>query len=415
MMSTPERPQTAREMGLMAGFPPASDKRVTHAQQLFAPYNRWSFQNELKLNRTADVWRGSAPVVPFEYALRDLSSITYRNSLGNLFTFDDMVEMSYTDGIIVLHHGKVIYERYLNDMQPHTLHAWASCSKSMTGTLAGMLVHERKLNPNALVTDYLPEMKDSGYGDATIRQVLDMTTAVTFRENEPDPVSENYQYSVAMGWRARPENYSGAEDAYEFLPLMLKDEQIPHGQRFAYLTTNTDVLAWIIRRLEGKSLADVMQERIWSKLGTERDAFWIVGTSAVETSGSGLITTLPDMARFGQMMLKRGYFNDQQIMPAAVIEDIEGGADPADFARGAAASPLNQGWSYHQQWWNTHSDQGAYLAMGYGGQMLYIAPKAELVIAKFSSYPTPTPAGNEFYGMLAAFPVLARALAESAV
>jgi CubicO group peptidase (beta-lactamase class C family) len=52
-----------------------------------------------------------------------------------------------------------------------------------------------------------------------------------------------------------------------------------------------------------------MQERIWSKLGVERDAFWLVGPAAVETAGSGLITTLRDMARFGQMLLQKGQFN----------------------------------------------------------------------------------------------------------
>src|SRR5262249_49970991 len=142
IMAAYEKPQTAAEIGLMQGFPPVSDKTVTHTNQLFGPYNRWSFQNELKLNRTADVWRGRGAVVPFEYDLRDLSHVTYQNRAGASFTFDDMVEMSYTDGILVLHHGKVIYERYLNGMQSHTLHAWASGSKSMTGTLAAMLAHE---------------------------------------------------------------------------------------------------------------------------------------------------------------------------------------------------------------------------------------------------------------------------------
>lgn len=99
----------------------------------------------------------------------------------------------------------------------------------------------------------------------------------------------------------------------------------------------------------------------------------------------------------------------EQIVPAAV-RDIEAGGDREAFARGPAASPMNQGYSYHHQWWMTHNEHNAYHSLGYGGQMLYIAPAAHLVIAKFSSYPTPTPAGNEFYAMMAAFPALAQAL-----
>jgi CubicO group peptidase (beta-lactamase class C family) len=409
-MPIPEKPQSACELGLMQDFPPASAKRVTRENQMYAPYNRWSFQNELKLNRTAEVWRGDGPVAQLKENPTDLSHVTYKNMAGTQFTFDDMVELSYTDGIIVLHQGKVIYERYLNGMQPHSLHAWASGSKSMTGTLAAILAHEGLFELDELLTAYLPELKTSGFGDATVRQVVDMTTSVGFPNPKADPIAEDWQYGVAMGWCTRPEGYAGAETVYDFLPLMTKTGE--HGLRFTYLTPNTDVLAWLIKRLTRQSLAEVMQERIWSKLGVERDAFWIVEASSAETAGSGLITTLRDMARFGQMMLQKGFYNGQQIVPVAVIDDIEQGADPVAFAKGPAASPVNKGYSYHHQWWVTHNAYGAYQALGYGGQILYIAPTVELVVAKFSSYPTPTPAGNEFYSAFAAFPALARILAE---
>jgi CubicO group peptidase (beta-lactamase class C family) len=408
-MRDEEGVQSAHELGLMSGFPPRPEQRVTHANQLHGPYNRWSFQHELQLNRTADVWRGNGPVAQLDYADFDISKVTYRNRAGTEFTFAEMVEMSYTDGIVVLQRGKILYEAYLNGMQPHTLHAWASGSKSMTGVLAATLAHEGVLDPDAAVAEYLPELKESGFGDATVRQVMDMTTAVWFGDDDLDPVSENRAYSIALGWKARPAGYSGPESVYGFLPTMRKVGE--HGRRFAYLTPNTDVLAWIMKRRLNQSLAEIMQERIWSRLGAERDAFWIVDAAAAETAGSGLISTLRDKARFGQMLLQQGEFNGQQIVPAAVVHDIEQGGDREAFARGPAASPMNQGYSYHHQWWMTHNERGAYHSLGYGGQMLYIAPGAQLVVAKLSSYPTPTPAGNEFYGMMAGFPALAEVLA----
>jgi CubicO group peptidase (beta-lactamase class C family) len=408
-MTTPERPASAAELGLMRGFPPAGDALVSHANQLYGPYNRWSFQHELQLNRTADIWRGAGPVAQLERAPRDLSAVTYRNYAGDTFSFDQMVELSYTDGIIVLHQGRVIYERYLNGMQPHTLHAWASGSKSMTGTVAALLAHEGLIDLAAPVAEYLPELRDSGFGDASVGQVMDMTTALAFHDDKPAAIAENWWYGVALGWVERPADYAGPESVYDILPLLGKAGQ--HGERFSYLTPNTDALAWIIRRVTGRSLAEVVQERVWGRLGAERDAFWIVDSATAETAGSGLITTLPDMARFGQLLLQKGHWNGQQILPAAVVEEIERGGDPAAFARSAAASPANQGSSYHHQWWLTHNAHGAYQAIGYGGQILYIAPGAELVVAKLSSYPTPTPAGNEFYSAFAALPALATALA----
>ncbi|KAB8145716.1 serine hydrolase [Chloroflexia bacterium SDU3-3] len=398
---------TAETLGLMCGFPP--QVRVSHAQQLLGPYNRWSFQNIQRLNPTADVWRGQGVATALPLAPRDLSQVRYHNRAGQAFSFDDMVEMSYTDGIMVLHHGHVIYQCYLNGMQPHTLHAWASGSKSMTGVLASLLAHEGLFDPAAPITDYLPELAGSGWAGASVQQIMDMTTAVQFREDEVDPISENWQYSVVMGWRARPEGYAGAETIYEFLPTMRQSG--PHGQRFTYLTPNTDVLAWLLMRRSGRTLAGLMSERIWQPLRADLDAHWVVGPAAFETAGSGLLTTLPDMARFGQMLLQRGAFGGQQIIPAAVVGEIERGGEPVAYANGSAANPMFPQASYHNQWWFLGNDHRAYYALGYGGQMLYIDPVAQMVVAKMSSFPTPTPAGNEFYSAFAALPVLGQVLA----
>ena len=395
----------------MQGFPPSPDKRVSHENQLLAPYNRWSFQNELQLNRTADVWRGSGPAAQLEANPLDLRRLTYPDWTGQLLSFDDMVETSYTDGIVVLHQGKIIYERYLNGMEPHTLHAWASASKSMTGVLAATLAAEGIIDEGEKVSFYVPELAGSGFGDATVRQVMDMTTAVRFPKEDSTAGLESLAYGIALGWAAPPDGYDGPASAYEFLPTMSHDGR--HGLRFAYLTPNTDVLAWILKRRLNQTLAAIMQQQIWTNLGAERDAFWIVDSASAETAGSGLISTTRDMARFGQMMLDKGFYNGRQIIPTAIAEEIQKGGDSEAFTRGPAASPLNRGWSYRSQWWVTHNKYSTYIALGYGGQMLYITPAVQMVVAKMSSYPTPTPAGNEFYSAFSALSALAAHLADS--
>jgi CubicO group peptidase (beta-lactamase class C family) len=89
------------------------------------------------------------------------------------------------------------------------------------------------------------------------------------------------------------------------------------------------------------------------------------------------------------MMRQKGRFNGQQIVPQRVVDDIERGASREQFApAGYATLP---GWSYHDMWWVSHNDHGAYTARGIHGQGVYIDPVAEMVIARFASHPL---AGN---------------------
>ncbi|HEY1016996.1 MAG TPA: serine hydrolase, partial [Herpetosiphonaceae bacterium] len=333
-MTAPDRPPTAAELGLMAGFPPPPDKLVTRANQFHAPFNRWSFQNEEKLNPGADVWRGDGPVAGFEAAPRDLDALPFETVAGGPSTFGAMIERSYTDAIAVVHRGAVIYERYLNGMQPQTRHAWASGSKSVTGTLAALLAAEGLIDPAAPLAEYVPELAGGGFAGATVRQLMDMTTALAFSDDYGDERADTWRYTVAMGLLPPPGGYAGPANIYEFLPTLRQDGA--HGERFAYVTPNTDALAWVIRRATGRPLAELLQERIWEPLGAERDALWLVDAAGAESAGSGLVSTLRDMARFGQLMLQRGAWRGRRLLPEAAVADIEAGGDREAFARSAA-------------------------------------------------------------------------------
>jgi CubicO group peptidase (beta-lactamase class C family) len=159
----------------------------------------------------------------------------------------------------------------------------------------------------------------------------------------------------------------------------------PHGERFAYKTVNTDTLAWVMRRVSGGTLCDLMRERFWKKLGVEQDAYFSVDAAGVEFAGAGLNLTLRDMARFGEMMRCGGSFLGQQIVPTAVVDDIRGGGNHDHFA--LAGYELLRGWSYRSMWWVTHNEHGAFTARGIHGQAIYVDPAAEMVIARFASHP----------------------------
>ena len=158
---------------------------------------------------------------------------------------------------------------------------------------------------------------------------------------------------------------------------------------FHYRTPNTDVVGWLIARVTGKSLPEVLSERIWSRIGAEEDAFLQVDSDGTPLVGSALNARLRDLARFGEMMRLGGRFNGQQIVPQAVVEEIRRGGSREAFVFGGYATL--PGWSYHHQWWVSHDDHGVYTARGIHGQAIYIDPAAEMVVARFASHPL---AGN---------------------
>jgi hypothetical protein len=218
---------------------------------------------------------------------------------------------------------------------------------------------------------------------------MDMTVGVKYSEVYTDPKADVWDYARAGGMLPAGPNYQGPRTFYEFLVKLQKEGE--HDQAFAYKTSNAEVLAWIVKRASGKSLAALLSETVWQKIGAEEDAYFTVDSVGSESGGGGLNTTLRDLARFGEAMRLGGRFNGQQVIPAAVVADIRKGADPAKFAKAGYATLPN--WSYRNMWWV--SDDGAYSARGIHGQVIYVDPKAEMTIVRYASHPAAANAVND--------------------
>ena len=372
-------------LGLMQGFPPPPDKLVNFNNYLQFPQLRWAFSHAREVLPTANVSRGEAPIAELPRAERnDIDSLSFM-PMGSEqpMTWEQSLAANYTDGIVILHRGKLVYERYFGALGEHGQHMAMSVTKSFIGTLGAMLVEEGVLDPKASVTHYVPELQGSGFGNATVRQVLDMTTGIQYSENYADPQAEIWEYVRAGHILPRPQGYTGATSLYAFLQKV-KPEGV-HGQAFAYKTVNSDVLAWIIQRASGQSVAELLQTRIWGKLGAEQDAYLIVDETGTGFAGGGFNAGLRDMARFGEAMRLNGRFNGQQIIPEAVVADIRSGGKQDDFAKAGYQTLPN--WSYRDMWWVAHDEHGVFTARGIHGQTIYVDPKAEMVIARFASFP----------------------------
>jgi len=378
-------------MGWMIGFPPPPDRiiRFADGSSYRFPQLRWSFSNYRRLVPTGNVSRGLGAPLPLPRAERDdIDAVSFRvMGSGQSMSWAQSLAANFTDGIVVLHKGRVVYERYFGALRPDGQHIAMSVTKSFFGTIGAMLVADGTLDANAKASRYVPELKDSAFGDATVRQLLDMTTGLQYSEDYADPNAEIWNHVRAGNVLPRPPGYAGPNSFYEFLVTVKK--QGNHGEAFAYKTVNTDALGWVIARATGKSVGDNLQERIWSKLGAEQDAYFAIDSVGTEFAGGGLNTGLRDLARFGEMMRLDGRFNGQQIVPKAVVDDIRNGADKAHFAK--AGYLLLPGWSYRNMWWVSHNEHGAYSARGVHGQLVYVDPKAEMVIARYASFPL---AGN---------------------
>jgi len=374
-----------QKLAWMQGFPPAPDKLVQfgNGSSYQFPRTRWSFSHSRELGPTVNVWHGAGPVSVLPQALQPLDDLRFKDDKNTEIRWADMLANTYTDSVLVMHKGKVIYEKYFGISKPYLPHIAMSVTKSFVGTLAAMLAAEGKINPADPVTKYIPELKDSAYADATVRQVMDMTIGVQYSENYADPKAEVWDYARAGGLLPAAPGYSGPKNFYDFLTRLKKEGE--HDQAFAYKTVNAEVLAWIVRRASGQSLSDLMSERLWQKLGTENDAYFAVDSLGTEQGGGGLNLSLRDMARFGEMMRNGGKFNGQQIIPQDVVADIRKGGDPAKFAQ--ADYKTLPGYSYRNMWWVGHNAHQTFEARGIHGQRIYIDPVAEMVIVKFSSHP----------------------------
>ena len=375
-------------LGWMTGFPPPAEKLIMQPESNFFrfPKLRWTVCHIRELMPTKQVSRGIGAPIPLMYDPDNgIDELTFMPIGGKeTMTWKESLSKNYTDGILIIHKDRVVYERYFGVLNEMGKHAAMSMTKSLTGLLAEILVEEGQLDEMARVESIVPELKGSAFGSATVRQVMDMTTALDYSEDYSDPKADIWVYSKAANPLPKPENYKGPNGYFEYLQTVKQNGT--HGEAFGYKTINTDALGWIVSRVSRKDLTVLLSERIWSKIGAEQDGYMTVDAKGTPFAGGGLSAGLRDLGRIGLLMLNSGKINGQQLFPKRVVEKIQAGGDKKTFAR--AGYKTLAGGSYRSMWWVFHNKHSAFAARGVHGQTIYIDPTAELVIVRFASFPT---------------------------
>jgi CubicO group peptidase (beta-lactamase class C family) len=342
--------------------------QVTLANWRTAPFNRWAFHHVRELVPSADI--PNDPV-----GVRALGSHTV-DLAAELETF---LRETDTDGMAIVHRGRLVFERYANGMTDETPHILMSVSKSMLG----LLVSEIGLDTERKVLDFAPELGNTAYSAATIRHLLDMRAGIAWDEDYLATSGPIIEYRKATGW-----NPLGPGEAPSDLRSFLKTlkETAPHGGRLHYVSPNSDLLGWVIERATGRRYADLMSELVWKRLGAERSAYITVDRLGTPRCAGGMCVTLRDLARVGLWMMEE---------KASLMEDILRNGDASAWAAGDLAQyypglPMR----YRSQWYVVDDDAPLVFGMGIHGQNLFVDRANEIVIAKLSSQALPLDAAR---------------------
>ncbi len=359
---------------------------VSIANWRLSPFNRWSFQHVREMVPTAAIRASAGASLEPEQNVAAGKSLQVPLANGQRVTLDQFLTDTETNALVVLKAGKVALKWVSSECDVREPHLLFSVSKSITGLLAGILAGQGKLDPEARVTRYLPELEGSAYGDeCTVRHLLDMTVSLDFVEDYLNPESAFGRYRRAMLWNP-------VDRTKETLDLLTFAQTLPrlprpHGDVFFYASPTSDVLGMVVERAGGRPFAALASDLLWSKIGARSDAYVTVDGAGHPRAAGGICVTVDDLARLGEMVRNQGRVGSNQIVPEAWITDMATQGSREAWVKGGQHL-LTEG-RYRSQWYQTGDQNHTLCAIGIHGQWIYIDPVHEVVIAKTSAQAAP--------------------------
>jgi CubicO group peptidase (beta-lactamase class C family) len=397
--ATPAAPHTP----VMVGVPPDKASQVTFENYRHYPYNKWAFRNIGAPFNTLTIPREGQVSALAEKNLGQLGELKLTDAFGEKRTVEQILADNDTDGFVVLRDNEVLFERYYGGMGRHDHHIWFSATKSLVSTAIGILIARGEISLSDSPADYIPELKGSGFERTTIQNVLNHSSAIDFKENYTDLNSDFLKYygpalnmAYVPGGRDAQPGSTEIYGVHDFLAKFVdEDKSLQPGDEFDYNSANADVAGWLVARVSGMPLQNFIQKNIWSKLGAEHDGLIAVDRAYMPVATGGMSTTLRDAALFGQMILKRGKANGEQVVPADWVDQSLKlrAKDKAKMQQNLKYQD-NSWTAYKNMWWIINDEKGEYAAVGVHGQVIYINRSANLVIAYFSSQPVASASRN---------------------
>lgn len=289
------------------------------------------------------------------------------------FNTEEYLEATGTQGLLILQNDTLVFENYHDGQEVDTRHISWSVAKSFISALFGIAIEEGHIKSiDQKVEEYLPELKGSGYEGVKIKDVLQMSTGVKFNEDYGDQNSD-----INRWFRA----FALGESQNDFAGTLVNE--IPPGTQNHYVSINTHVLGMIIVKATGKSLTEYLQEKIWSKIGMEHNAYWIADNEGMEMALGGLNVTLRDYSKLGLLFLHKGNWLGEQVVPLDWVEASLTPDAPHLMPDNSEGADPNFGYGY--QWWIPNGTDGEFMAIGIFHQLIYVNPTTKTVIVKTSA------------------------------
>jgi len=275
----------------------------------------------------------------------------------------DWIEERSLTGIVILKNGEIAYEDYFKGTRDKDLRISWSMAKSFLSALMGVVVSEGAIaSLDDPVTKYVPELKGSAYDGASIRNVLNMASGVTFDE-------DYFDFNSDINKMGRVLALGGSMDKFA---AGLQEQDRDPGVAWQYVSIDTHVIGMVIRGATGRDIPELMVEKILTPLGLEADPYYVTDGNGVAFVLGGLNLRTRDYARFGQMVLQDGFYNGTQIVPRDWLLESTKPSAPT------AAGNLQYGY----QWWMpSDAEDGEFYAIGVYGQYIYVNKNKGVVIA----------------------------------
>ncbi|MGI9204329.1 MAG: serine hydrolase domain-containing protein [Woeseiaceae bacterium] len=303
-------------------------------------------------------------------------------------SLNDYVQTSTVNGAIVVHQGQIVYEAYPR-MRRDDKHLYMSVSKAHAATAIAILEDRELIDVSKTVGRYLPALRESGWGNVAVRDVLDMASGIGCLEGEEGAYSNPercyYQYEASLGWLRASENTM--DSPFEFMATL--ESHRPAGEAFECTSPNTFILGWLAESISGRPYADLISTEIWKKMGAESDGIIAAPRRGVPIASGGISSTLRDMARFGLLFTPSGRKGVQPVISDAYLENIQKGGRPEifDAADDGDDREVDGEQPRHNSYqWDVVMNDGDFFKGGFGGQGLYISPARDLVIAFFGTF-----------------------------
>ncbi len=266
-------------------------------------------------------------------------------------------------GILVVHDGAIRHESYHRGTDASDPRISWSVAKSYLSALFGVVLANGDIaSLDDPVTKYAPSLRGSAYDNASILNVLQMSSGVTFDEDYLDFWSDINKMGriLALG---------GSMDGFV---AGLTETFVEPGEQWKYVSIDTHVLGMVLRGATGRNVPDLLGEYVLSPLGTYGTPHYVTDGDGVSFVLGGLNLTTRDYARMGEMFRNDGLFQGQQIIPKDWVE--------ISTKPSAKTEPGKMQYGY--QWWMpADAKPGEFLARGVYGQYVYVDKTADVVIA----------------------------------